>query len=267
MAATTLWLMTGVLLDIDGVLVVSWEPLPGAVQAVASIRAAGMPIRLLTNTTSRTRAQIGDQLRRAGFDVADEEILTSAAATAAHLRTHRPDATCLLINSGDLREDLPGVHLAEPQTPPEAVDVVVLGGAGPQFSYAALNRALSCLLAGADLVAMHRNLLWRTASGMQLDTGAFLVGLERASGVSATIIGKPAPAMFEAGLRGVGAPACDALMVGDDIETDVRAAMGLGIRGVQVRTGKFRPEQLGEGPAPDEILDSVADLPALLGVG
>src|SRR5690606_12039180 len=126
--------------------------------------------------------------------------------------------------------------------------------------YATLNRALACLLAGADLIAMHRNLLWRTAEGLQLDTGAFLIGLERAADAEATIVGKPAAAMFEAGLGELGVTAEDAVMVGDDIETDVRAAMELGLTGVQVRTGKFRTEQLERGPEPDVILDSIADL-------
>ena len=73
------------LVDIDGVLVVSWEALPGARAAIEVLRSAGVPLRFLTNTTSRTRAGIADGLRRAGFTVADDEVLTATAATAAHL--------------------------------------------------------------------------------------------------------------------------------------------------------------------------------------
>lgn len=256
----------GLLLDIDGVLVVSWEPLPGAVDAITAIRDAGLPLRFLTNTTSRTRAEIVRLLHDGGIEVAEDEVLTSAAATAAYLAEHHPGARCLLVNSGDVEEDLKDVDLVGPDTAPEDVDVVLIGGAGPEFDYATLNRALACLLAGADLVAMHRNLLWRTADGLQLDTGAFLIGLERAADVEATIVGKPAAAMFEAGLGELSVTAEDAVMVGDDIETDVRAAMELGLTGVQVRTGKFRTEQLEHGPEPDVILDSIADLPAWLGL-
>lgn len=257
----------GLLVDIDGVLVVSWEALPGAVAALATLRAQDVPLRFLTNTTSRTRDGIAAALRDAGLVVDREEILTATAATRSYLERVHPGARCLLLTSGDVGADLGDVRLAGPGDAPEAVDVVVLGGAGPEFGYEALNRALSCLLEGAALVAMHRNLRWQTKTGMQLDTGAYLVGLERAAGVEATVMGKPAPAMFMAALDSLDLGAGDVAMVGDDLDTDVRAAQTLGITGVQVRTGKFRAEQLDRpdgGPAPDAIVDSFADVPGWL---
>ncbi len=255
----------GLLVDIDGVLVVSWEPLPGAVDAMRRVREAGIGLRFLTNTTSRSRMDITRALLDAGFTVDTDEVMTTTVATAAHLRTHHPGARCLLLNSGDVGDDLGDVTVVDNQGDPSDVDVVILGGAGPELGYDALNHALACLLAGAELVAMHRNLLWRTAAGMQLDTGAFLVGLEQAAGVEATVVGKPAPAMFSAALDELGVTADESAMVGDDLDTDVRAAQHLGIAGVQVRTGKFRADQLETGEPPDELIDSIADLPALLG--
>jgi HAD superfamily hydrolase (TIGR01458 family) len=257
---------SALLLDIDGVLVVSWEPVPGALDAMDAVRSAGLPVRFLTNTTSRTRAGITDALREAGFTLAADEVFTAAAATSSHLSEHFPGARCLLLNSGDITEDLPDVILVDVDAAPDAVDVVIVGGAGPEFSYDALNLALACLLDGAAFIAMHRNTTWRTSGGMQLDTGAFVVGLERAANVEATVIGKPARAMFDAALRSLGANAADAVMVGDDIESDVRGAQAFGITGVQVRTGKFRPAQLDGGIAPDVILDSFADVPDWLGL-
>lgn len=255
----------GLLVDIDGVLVVSWEALPGAVDALTTLRAAEVPIRFLTNTTSRTLSQITAALARAGLPVEPDEVLTATTATARHLAHAHPGARCLLLSSGDIREDLTGVHLVAPGADPGEVDVVVIGGAGDEFTYAALNHALACLLAGAELVAMHTTLVWRTRAGMQLDAGAFVIGLERAAGVRATVIGKPAPAMFEAALRSLGMAAHEVAMIGDDVDTDVRAAQRLGITGVQVRTGKFREEQLASGPAPDVLLDSFADVPRWIG--
>jgi HAD superfamily hydrolase (TIGR01458 family) len=252
----------GLLLDIDGVLTVSWQPLPGAPDAFESLRRADVPIRLLTNTTSRPRAEMARALRDVGFAVDDDQIITPTATTADHLAREHPGARCLLVNSGDLGDELEAVTLVDADARPEEVDVVVLGGAGPEFSYGALNHALACLLAGAALVSMHRNLVWRTDTGMQLDTGAYLVGLEQAAGVRATIMGKPSRAMFDAGLAALGLPADEVAMVGDDLDTDVRAAQALGIIGVQVRTGKFRPSQLESGRRPDVLLDSFADVPA-----
>jgi HAD superfamily hydrolase (TIGR01458 family) len=252
-----------VLLDIDGVLTVSWKPLPGAVDAVRALRDAGLRLAMLTNTTSRTRSWIAGTLTEAGFPVEPQDVLTAPAATAAHLAQHRPEARCLLLNSGDVAEDMAGVQLVDADP-----DVVVLGGGGPEFGYEALNDVFGHLQRGAELVAMHRNLFWRTEVGLQLDSGAFLVGLERAAGVEAVVVGKPAPEFFAAALRHVDAPAEAAVMVGDDVESDVLGGQASGMTGVLVRTGKYLPEAedgVG-GERPQHVLDSVADLPGLLGL-
>lgn len=252
-----------VLIDIDGVLTVSWKPLPGAVQAMRQLRSEGVPLVLVTNNTSRTRASIAEKLAGAGFPVGVDDILTAPAATAAYLRERHPGARCLLVNTGDVRDDLAGVTLVDEET--GEPDVIVFGGAGGAFGYDALNRVFRHLRRGARLVAMHRNLYWRTDTGLDLDTGAFLLGLERAAQVEAEITGKPAPAFFASALAHLGVTASEALMVGDDIESDVLAAQRHGISGVLVKTGKYLPEthRAADG-TPDHVLDSFADLPALL---
>ncbi|MEU6769941.1 HAD-IIA family hydrolase [Streptomyces sp. NPDC046759] len=251
-----------VLIDIDGVLTVSWKPLPGAVEALRRIRAAGLGVALVTNTTSRTRASIAKTLSGAGLEVSAGEVLTAPSVTAAHLAEHFPGARCALLNSGDIAEDLDGVTLVD-----DDPEVVVFGGAGPEFDYAALNRVFGFVQRGARLVAMHRNLYWRTDAGLQLDSGAFLLGLEQAARVEAEVTGKPSRAFFGAALARLGVGAGRALMVGDDVESDVLAAQRAGLTGVLVRTGKFQQETLdGASGTPDHVLDSFADLPALLGL-
>jgi HAD superfamily hydrolase (TIGR01458 family) len=254
----------GVLIDIDGTLTVSWRPLPGVVEAVAWLREQGYCIALLTNTTSRTRDWIAATLRAAGFPVEPGDILTAAASTAAYLGEHYPGARCVLLNSGDITADLPGVTLTDQDEP--APDVVILGGAGPEFSYDALNRVFAHLRGGAKLIAMGRNMYWRTDAGLQLDTGAFLAGLEQAAGIEAEVTGKPADAFFAAALAALEVSAAEAVMVGDDVLADVLAAQRSKITGVLVKTGKYLPEAQRSAPgAPDHVIDSVADLPALLG--
>ncbi|GIU97605.1 MAG: putative HAD-superfamily hydrolase [Actinomycetota bacterium] len=250
----------GVLLDIDGVLTVSWEPIPGAAEALAWLRSERIPFRLITNTTTHARAALAATLREAGFDVRDEEVVTAVVATAAYLRTHHSGATVYVLSDGDPRPDLEGVRLG----PIEEADVVVLGGACDAFSYAAINRVFQRLIEGAVLVGMHRNRYWRTTEGLQLDAGAYLRGLEEAAGVEATVCGKPEPAFFASVLDLLGAPPERALMVGDDIGVDVLGAQAVGITGVLVRTGKFREDDLARG-TPDHVLDSIAQLPDLLG--
>ncbi|MEV7175261.1 HAD-IIA family hydrolase [Kitasatospora sp. NPDC093679] len=262
--------VSAALIDIDGVLTVSWNPLPGAVEALERLREMGLPFLLLTNTTSRTRASIAAALAGAGFPVSAESVLTAPGATAAFLAERYPGARCMLLNSGDVREDLTGVALAEDDEAPEGpqgedVDVVLVGGAGPEFGYRALNRAFGHLQRGARLVAMHRNLYWRTDRGLQLDGGAFLSGLEQASGRRAEVVGKPAATFFTGALARLGVEADRTLMVGDDIESDVLAAQRCGIGGVLVRTGKFQDRALRDADGtPDHVIDSVADLPALV---
>jgi HAD superfamily hydrolase (TIGR01458 family) len=250
----------GVLLDIDGVLTVSWRALPGAIETVEWLRERHVPFRLITNTTTHTRADLAATLRSAGIAVEAEEIVTAVVATASYLRAHRPGARVFVLSDGNARADLEGVTLVE-----EGADVVVLGGAYEGFTYEALNRAFRMLMDGAELIGMHRNLYWRTSEGWQLDGGAFIAGLEEATGRRAVVCGKPAAAYFESALSTIGVTPERAAMVGDDVVNDVLGAQAAGLTGVLVRTGKFRPEDLERAPGvPDHVIDEVGSLPELL---
>ncbi len=253
----------GLLLDMDGVLGVSWTPLPGAAEAVTRLHAAGVPMRVVTNTTALPQTRFGAVLREAGFPFADEDILTASVLAGAWLRAERPRARVFLI--GDAQpEDLDGIELVGAD---EAPDVVLVSGADDSFCFATFNRVLALLRDGAELVAMHRNLLWMTRRGEKLDAGAYLLGLEAATGLEAVVLGKPAPTSFRAGLEALGLPAGRVAMVGDDVENDVLAAQGLGITGVLVRTGKFREDQLARASGtPDHVVDSIVDVGGLLGI-
>ena len=252
----------GVLLDIDGVLAVSWEPLPGAIETVGWLRSNDVPFRLITNTTTKTRADLATTLRDAGFDVRDDELITAVVATARYLGEHHPNAGCFLLSDGDASADLGGVEL----TDVDEADVIVLGGASEDFTYPTMNRIFRRLMDGASLVGMHRNLYWRTSDGLELDAGAYIAGLEEAAGREAVICGKPSGPYFDAALSMLGVPRERTIMVGDDIVNDVHGAQVLGLRGVLVKTGKFLPDDLAKVPAPpDHVLETIADLPSLLG--
>jgi len=165
-----------------------------------------------------------------------------------------------LLSDGDPTNDLPEVELVE-----EGADVVVIGGAGTDFSYERLNRAFGMLMEGAALVGMHRNMYWRTKDGLQLDGGAFIVGLEEATGRTAAICGKPSPTFFHEAVEIMGTPIERTAMVGDDIVNDVFGAQAAGLVGIMVRTGKFMPTDLERASGkPDHVIDSIADLPRSL---
>lgn len=253
----------GLLIDIDGVLTVSWEPIDGVADALEVVRRAQLPLRFATNTTTRTRAEVANLLTEGDMATSVDEILTAPAATAAHLRRHHPGARVFLLNTGDLTADLEGIDLVE-EGP---ADVVVIGGAGVDFTHDQLNEAFRLVLDGAAFVAMHRNTYWRTAAGLELDTGAYVRALEEATGVEPIVLGKPSADFFAAGVAELGVSADRVAMIGDDLHNDVLGAQHAGLHGVLVRTGKFRDEVLAASDEqPDVVIDSFAEVPDLLGL-
>jgi HAD superfamily hydrolase (TIGR01458 family) len=249
----------GLLLDIDGVLSISWEPIDGSLEAMEWFEAEEIPFLLITNTTTHTRAELALTLREAGFKVQADQIITAVVATASYLRTHHPGQSVYVLTDGDPADDLLGIERAEI----EDADVIAIGGACDEFSYDKMNRIFARLMEGAALVGMHRNLYWRTSAGLQLDGGAYIAGLEEATGTAATICGKPSAPFFDSALAMLGVPADRAAMVGDDIVNDVLGAQIHGLTGVLVRTGKFRRQDLDKGK-PDVVLGSLSEVPGWL---
>jgi HAD superfamily hydrolase (TIGR01458 family) len=249
----------GVLLDIDGTLVVSWEQVPGAAEAIAWLRDREIPFRLVTNTTSQSRKHIAASLVAVGIQVKPEDIITAVVATASYLRIHHTGAKVFLLSDEGSIADLGGAELAE-----EGAEVVVVGGAGPKFSYEKVNRAFQMVTAGVPLVAMHRSLYWKTSEGLRLDGGAYVRAVEEAAGVRAAVCGKPAETFFETSCKTLGIPAERVAIVGDDVVTDVLGGQAVGLTGLLVKTGKFRPSDLDRSEGiPDYVIESVADLPTL----
>ncbi len=256
----------GLLLDIDGVLVTSWQPLPGAVEALDRLTERGIPRLFLTNTTSKSRLQIAAALNDCGFDVRAEEILSAAKLTAEYLEAEYPGRRTWVLNEGPVAEDMNGIELCDADADPE---VVVLGGAGAVFTHRAISRVLELMISGVPVVAMHRSMTWSTDRGTMIDTGVYLEGLQKAAGRTIRAVGKPSPVGFRAAVEAMGLEPTSVAMVGDDLHNDVLGAQAAALIGVLVRTGKFCADALEKvhsdefGPVPDHIIDSVADLPEL----
>ena len=251
--------MAAILLDLDGVLHVSGEPIPGAPEAVAELRARGHRLRFVTNNTTRSRATLAAELRERGVELDDYELQTTAAAAARALARKRVFALMMAA----LVEDLEGIELVG-----EGAEAVLLGGAdeteetGRVFTYMNLARAFAELELGAELYCLHKNRWWQTSRGPLLDSGAFVAGLEYAADVEATVLGKPSPAYFEAALAALDAEPGLTWMVGDDLDTDIGGAQRFGLKTVLVRTGKFRPDALERSTVvPDAVISSIAFLP------
>jgi HAD superfamily hydrolase (TIGR01458 family) len=251
--------MAAILLDVDGVLHVSGAPIAGAASAVKRLRDNGHRIRFVTNSTTKSRAQLAEQLRSMAIAVEDDEVQTTGAVASRVLAGKR----VLALTMPGMLDDLEGLQLVGMN-----VDAVLLGGAdegeetGRIFSYLNLNRAFHELEAGAELYCLHKNKWWQTADGARLDAGAFVAGLEYAADIEATVLGKPSNAYFAAALEALDAEPGLTWMIGDDLEGDILGARNHGMKTILVRTGKFRPDEVERSAVqPDGIVSSIAQVP------
>jgi HAD superfamily hydrolase (TIGR01458 family) len=252
--------LDALLVDLDGVLYVEDEPVEGAAEAIARLHESGLALRFVTNTTARSHAQTLDKLRRLGFEVADDELITPAALARKHCLDAGHTTVALVMNE-NVKEDFAGLEETE-----EGPDAVIMGDLGERFGFEILNRAFREVMDGAELVALQKNRFWLTAGGLSLDAGPFVAAIEYASGKDALVVGKPSEAFFRLVVDDVGADRERAAIVGDDVETDVGGGMNAGLEGILVRTGKYREDFVREsGIEPTATVDSVADVPGLLG--
>ena len=258
----TLSHVRAVVFDLGGTLYEGDAPVPGVPEAVRTLRDGGVPVRFLTNTTSQSRRALVEKLRAMDLPARAEHLHGPPAAAGDFLRKRNASAHVLVPEGA--REDFDGVTQVS-EGGDGAPDYVVVGDLGDAWTFDRLNGAFRMIQeGGAGLIGLGRARYWQGPGGaLRLDAGPFVAALEQATGREALVLGKPAPRFFEAALAGLDVPAAQVALVGDDAETDVRAAMRAGLTGVLVRTGKFRDgDERGsdENPAPDAVLDSAADV-------
>jgi HAD superfamily hydrolase (TIGR01458 family) len=270
------------LLDLDGVVVVAGQAVPGSVEAIAELERRAMPYRIVTNTSLVSRASLSRFAARLGNDIPPERFQSALSASAAFAAQAFPDQPIYVITSPDGRTEFDGQRLLsheEAAGPDARAAAVIVGDSPDELTHDNLNRAFRLVRNGARLIGMHRNAWWLTPDGPTLDSGAYVTGLEFATGVRAQIIGKPSPAFFSIAIDALrrdvpGRPRLrrsEIAMVGDDVRTDVLAGQRAGLRGVFVLTGKHGLEDLPRraadgrvGPAPDAIAPSLAEVVAAL---
>jgi HAD superfamily hydrolase (TIGR01458 family) len=251
----------GLLLDLDGTVYMGGELLPGSAATVEKLRAKGVPFVFTTNTSRKSRSDIVASLGELGLEVQEKEIFSAPVAAARWLRDEGIYRIHLLV-SESTRGDFEGFELTQ-----EKPEVVLVGDLGAGFTFERLNEGFKSLRSGARLVAIHRNRFWITEKGPTLDAGPFVAALEYASGQSATLVGKPASAFFDAASSLLGVRRKGLAVVGDDFETDVRGGRAAGLTTIQVRTGKFDAallEAADRSEWPDHLVASLADVPSLL---
>ena len=253
--------MQAVLFDLDGVLYQGNRMIDGALETVRWCEAEGVPHLFVTNTSSKPRRVLVERLGGLGLSVSAEQIF--APPVAAHdFLTANGIAPIALIVREATREDFEGIELLDDDAEAGA-GAVVVGDIGKGWNYDVMNRAFRLLMAKSrpTLLALGMSRYAQGEDGLLLDVAPFIKALEHASDCKAVVMGKPARAFFDAAVAKLGVPRDEVAMIGDDVRGDVGGAQAAGLRGILVRTGKFRESDLEGDVTPDAVLQSVADLP------
>lgn len=251
-----------VCLDVDGTLTdgVRGPALPGSVETVAALRAKH-PVRLVTNTTSVPHADLAAFLIGQKLLDAPNHLWTPVLVARAELPTRGHDSGILI---ADPAQRPPNPEYAWFREDPRG-PAVLLATEAHDWRVTELQPAFRRLLEGAAFYALTQNRYFRKGGDLVTDVGAVAALLAYAAGREAETLGKPSRLLFEAVAREAGAELGELVMVGDDAEFDVAAPIGLGLRGVLVRTGKYRAgDETRASSPPTATLESIRDLPAWL---
>lgn len=246
------------LIDLDGTLYFKGEPCPGAIEVVNYLREAKYQLRFLTNTTAKTPKMLHAQMQALGFDIHEDEIFNATYACLQYLRSQPKNRCHFMV------DDAVKAFFKEIPMDDDAPDFVVVGDYGEGFDFHALNHAFRLLMDGAELIALQKGLYWFSSDGMFLDCGAFVTLLEAAAGKTAKVMGKPSETFFKIALQSLQCAPNEAVVIGDDITSDIVGAQTMEMRSILVKTGKFKPSQL-ENPVakPTWVLESVSELTQL----
>lgn len=249
----------GVVSDMDGVLWRSTEILPGAVDFFALLRRLGIPFILASNNSSRSPADYVAKIEKAGLGpVTENEIVTSATATADYLKTHYAPGTRVHVLGGDGLRGL--VDAAGFPQVLEDADVVV-AGLDFDLTYDKLRRAALLIRAGADFIGTNDDATFPSTEGLIPGAGSLLAALRTATDRMPQVMGKPGRAMFETALRKLGTAPEATLMIGDRLNTDITGAQETGLRTALVLSGvSTREEAAAASTPPDAIFDNLAAL-------
>ncbi|MFH1925289.1 MAG: HAD-IIA family hydrolase [Chloroflexota bacterium] len=249
----------GVIFDLDGVLEFQGKAYSGAVELLVSLRRRRVPIRVLSNSTLKSRRSCTEKLNKKGFSIYEHEVVTASFATARYLETLSPRSCWVWLKGEGLEEFRNFRH--DPDNP----EYLVLGDFREDFNFQNLNKAVRLLCKGTKLIVMITETVDSSLGEMELTVGAYGKMLEDAAGIKATYIGKPNRYIFDITLDTMGnVDRSKILMVGDRVRADILGAKNAGLKTALVKTGEFRESDL-ESPVvvPDYIFDSVSDVEKL----
>jgi HAD superfamily hydrolase (TIGR01450 family) len=251
------------LFDVDGTLLTPGQIIPGAAEALAALKARGKAVRAVTNNSRLARHAVAERFRRYGLPFEDDEVFSALAATAQLIAHERPGARVFPFGGEGMRWELEQAGLA--LTDGEDAEYVV-AGFHPEITHQALTRAMRAILGGARFVAVNRDSRFVGIDGLIPGAGAYVAAVERAVGRDPdVVVGKPSITIVAEAVASVRRPASSCIFVGDNLETDVKAAHAVGMDALLVLTGVATAEDLRVTDVPVEhVLPSLAELTVLL---
>ena len=245
------------LCDMDGVLIRDGAMIAGADKFLDRLRSTGRPSLILTNNSLFTPREVRVQLAKMGLDVSEDQLWTSALATAKFVNTQRPAGTAFVIGQSSLHEALHDVGYREDDKNP---DYVVLGET-QEYSFEEMTTAVRLIEKGSHFVATNPEPTGQSLHGSLPGCGALAAMIQSATKVAPYFVGKPNPVMIREGLNILGAHSKTTIMIGDRMDTDIRAGAEAGLGTILVLSGVARAGEIDHYPfQPSRIVNSVADL-------
>jgi NagD protein len=249
------------LTDMDGVLVHEEHALPGAAEFLQRLVDASRRFLVLTNNSIFTPRDLAARLSRSGIEVPEENIWTSALATADFLARQMPGGSAYVIGESGLTTALHEAGYILTDTDP---DYVVLGETRT-YSFEAITKAIRLVEAGARFIATNPDATGPSKEGSLPATGSVAALITRATGAEPYFVGKPNPMMFRSAMNRIEAHSETTAMIGDRMDTDVVAGIEAGLRTFLVLTGSTKREQVRRFPfQPYRIVDGIGDLVDLI---
>ena len=244
------------LTDMDGVLHREGDMIPGADEFISRLREQDIPFMVLTNNSMQTPRDLSAKLTRMGLRIEPERIWTSATATAKFLSQQAGEASAYVIGEAGLTAlHEMGWILTEADP-----DFVVLGETRT-YSFEALTTACNLIRRGSRFIATNPDLTGPGPNGVIPATGSVAAMITAVTGRDPYYVGKPNPVMMRSALNNLGVHSENTVMIGDRMDTDIKAGMEAGMRTVLVRTGISDDAEIARYPyRPTAIVDSVADL-------
>ena len=253
----------GVLLDLDGTLYHDEHVLPGAVELIARLQREGRAFACLSNTTT-SPARVVTALAEMGIRIDEAHVYTAAAACVDYVRERwAPRPRVFNLATVGVHEMLDG-HVQLVQGPDEACDAVLCGNLNSEYCTAdRLRIGLELLRTGATLVGASPDRVYPSPRGLEFGVGAVTAMLAYGANVTPVFTGKPQALFFQKLCDRLGVPPARCVLVGDNLETDIQGARGIGMRTILTLTGITQRKHLAnlaEKLLPDEVVEDLRAL-------